>query len=149
MEKRYREAFSKAPALLGKDAAPDLLRVDLQFMDGDFAGAEESLRKMEAAVGRDAYLTHMRALMLLRLNKVDEAERLEREASKMEPELLSLVDLRLLIHAARKDFQALLNELREMKANRRIVVTREQLNEPAYEAFLKSAEFAKWEAENR
>ncbi|HYF34906.1 MAG TPA: hypothetical protein VD994_06395 [Prosthecobacter sp.] len=149
MNDLYRAALMRAPELLGEESATDFLRVDLQFMDNDFAGAEESLRKTEDKVGRDAYLTQMRALMFLRLNKVDEAQRLEREARKMEPDLLSLVDLRLLIHAARKDYPALVNELRELKTARQVVITREQLTEPEYEEFLKSPEFANWEEENR
>ncbi|MDZ4288246.1 MAG: hypothetical protein U0984_09815 [Prosthecobacter sp.] len=149
VEKHYRQALADAPRLLGKESATDLLRVELHFLDGDFAGAEESLRHLEALVGPDPYLTQMRALMLLRQGKVDEAQRLEKEASAAEPDLPNLMDLRMMIYAAKKDYGALVNELRAYKTKNQMVISRQQLADPEYEAFLKSPEFATWESENR
>lgn len=63
--------------------------------------------------------------------------------------MAELVDLRLTVHLARKDFKALVNELRDFKRNFGQVLDRKALEgDAAYAEFLTTPEFAAWEKEN-
>lgn len=147
-EDDYYQALVEAPAILGENGASELLRVDVEYLNGNFAEAANLVAQVEAKVGRDAYLTCLRANMHVELNQLDQARALAEEAARMEPELLSTVDVFLAIHAKAGDHAALLQVLRDLKADRGLTIPAANLSDAQYDAFRESPEFATWKAEN-
>ncbi len=145
---RYYQALVEAPEILGENGATELLRVDIEFMNGNYAETERLLERAEEKLGRDAYLTSLRATMMLHQENLAGARQLAKEAAGMEPDLINLVDLRLSIHAHAKDHAALLQELRDFKTQRDRVIPAEALEDEQFEAFRQSPEFEVWKAEN-
>ena len=70
------------------------------------------------------------------------------EVAKEDPSMAEVVDLRLAVYLARKDFKAVAAELRAFKRDFGHVLDRKALaNDPEYTEFLASPEFASWEKE--
>ena len=138
----------EAPAILGENGASELLRVDVEFLNGNYEEAERLLHQVETKVGRDAYLTCLRANMRISKNDLPGALRLADEAASMEPELLTSVDVRLTVHAKTGDHAALLQVLTDLKTQRGLIISAANLSDPQYEGFRKSPEFSRWQAEN-
>lgn len=148
IDRQYKEALRAAPDILGKDSTPDLLMVDLLFMEEDYKGADECLKRAEVVIGGDAYLKVLRGKAHLQMNDHAGALALADEASKLEPDLTEAVDLRLSVHLDRGDFAGLVKEMRAFRQNSGVTLGREQLaDDAAYADFLKSPEFAAWEKE--
>ena len=147
-DKQYKEALYAAPDILGKDSTTDLLMVDLLFMEKDYQGAEECLKRMDGIIGGDAYLKFLRASARMKMQDYAGVLVLADQAAKEDPKMASIVDLRLAVHMARKDFKAAVDELRAFKRNFGPVLDRKALaDEPQYAEFLTSPEFAAWEKE--
>lgn len=147
-EKAYLEALEHAPKILGSDSATDLLMLDRQILNQDFAGAVRSLARVGELIGGDAYLTVLQSNMKIKMGDFKAAEELCRKAEKEEPDLVTLVDLRLLLNASRKDYAAMVDELRSFKKQYGVTMGREELDQPEYAGFLNSKEFAQWLLEN-
>lgn len=149
LDSDYRAALRAAPEILGKDSTTDLLMVDLLFLEEDFKGAEKCLERVDAVVGGDPYLKFLQASTRLQMKDYQGALDLATVAQKEDPRMAELVDLRLTVHLARKDFKALVNELRDFKRNFGQVLDRKALEgDAAYAEFLTTPEFAAWEKEN-
>jgi hypothetical protein len=147
--KLQREALANAERILGKESTSALTGLDLQMENGDFAGAENSLKATEALVGSDGYLTTLRGLVVLKQNKVAEAEQLRDEAATKEPDLDILANLRRLIYAAKKDYGSLVKDLQAYQAKSKRRLSRQDLEQqPELADFLKSPEFTQWEKGN-
>ncbi|WP_395744022.1 tetratricopeptide repeat protein [Prosthecobacter sp.] len=148
LDQQYKEALRAAPDILGKDSTTDLLMVDLLFMENDFKGAEECLKRLDKIIGGDPYVKFLRAAARLQAKDYAGALEMANEAGKEDPEMADVVDLRLAVYLAQKDFKAVVNELREFKRNFGQVLDRKALTgEPQYAEFLTSPEFAAWEKE--
>lgn len=148
IDTQYEEALRAAPDILGKDSTSDLLMVDLLLMENDFKGAEECLKRVDAAVGGDPYLKFLRGGVHIQMKDYDGALEMANQAEKEDPKMADAVDLRLTVHLERKDYKALADELRAFKRNFGKVLNREALaTNEAYNEFLASPEFAAWEKE--
>lgn len=148
VETQYKEALRAAPDILGKDSTTDLLMVDLLYMENDLKGAEECLKRVEAVVGGDPYLKYLRGGTRLQMKDYPGALELADQAAKEDPKMAEIVDLRITVHLARKDYKALADELRAFKRNFGQVLDRKALADDAqYAEFLASPEFAAWEKE--
>lgn len=144
----YKAALRAAPDILGKESTTDLLMVGLLFMENDFQGADECLQRVDKAIGGDPYLKCLRANARLMLKDYDGVITLADQAQKEEPTLSEPVDLRLSVHAERKDHKALVAELRAFKKNFGQILDRAALTDDAtYNDFLASPEFLAWEKE--
>lgn len=148
VEAQYKEALRAAPDILGKDSTTDLLMVDLLFMENDFKGAEECLKRVDAVIGGDPYLKFLRGGARLQMKDYPGVLELADQIAKEEPQMAEVVDLRISVHLARKDFKALADELRAFKRDFGHVLDRKALaDDVQYTEFLSSPEFAAWEKE--
>jgi len=147
-DEQYKEALRAAPDILGKESSTDLLMVDLLFMENDFKGAEECIKRVEAVVGGDPYLKFLRGGALMKMKDYDGVLKLADEAAREEPQMAELVDLRLAAYMAQKNYKAAVDELRAFKRNFGQVLDRKALSDEAqYAGLLASPEFAAWEKE--
>ena len=145
-DEQYREALRAAPEILGKDSTTDLLMVDLLFMDNDFKGADDCLKRLDEIIGGDAYLKFLRGGAHLQMKDYAGVLALADQAAREDPKLADVVDLRLAVHMARRDFKAAVDELRAFKRNFGPALDHEALaGNPQYVDFLASPEFAAWE----
>lgn len=148
IEEDYKQALRAAPDIVGKDSTTDLLMVDLLFMEKDFQGADDCLKRVEAVVGGDPYLKFLRGNARLQMKDYPGTLALADEASKEDPQMAEVVDLRLGVHLGRKDHKAVLEELRAFKKNFDAVIDRAAMaDNDVYKDFLASPEFAMWEKE--
>lgn len=148
IDEDYKQALRAAPDIVGKDSTTDLLMVDLLFMENDFQGADDCLKRVEAVVGGDPYLKFLRGNARLQMKDYDGTLALADEASKEDPKMAEIVDLRLGVHLGRKDHKAMLEELRAFKKNFDATIDRAAMAEnEMYKDFLASPEFATWEKE--
>lgn len=143
----YLEALEKAPDILGKESSLDLLLLDQLILRNDFDGAIQSLDRISKRLGGDAYLDVLRGGLMAKQGDLDGASRMALSAEKAEPEMVSIIDLRLAIRCARKDFTGVVSELRRLKLRYGKAFGRADLHEAMYEEFLQSPEFAAWERE--
>jgi Tfp pilus assembly protein PilE len=144
----YKEALRAAPEILGKDSTTDLLMVDLMFMDNDFKGADDCLKRLDAIIGGDPYLKFLRGGAHMQMKDYAGVLELADQAAKEDPKMADVVDLRLAVHLTRRDFKAAVDELRAFKRNFGPVLDRKALAEdPQYAELLTSPEFAAWEKE--
>ncbi|HRH94793.1 MAG TPA: hypothetical protein PLB55_02605 [Prosthecobacter sp.] len=145
---QYKEALRAAPDILGKDSTTDLLMVDLLFMENDLKGAEECLKRVDAVIGGDPYLKFLRGGARLQMKDYPGVLELADQIAKEDPQMAEVVDLRISVHLARKDFKALADELRAFKRDFGHVLDRKALaGDAEYAEFLASPEFAAWEKE--
>ncbi len=143
-EKPYYAALQKAPAILGEGSATELLLIDLLMMDEDFLAADQAMERLSKRLGGDALLDVYRGLLKFQQGDVDGAEVMLSQAEKVEPDLPDLVDLRLPIYARRKNFAALVNELRAVQELTDQKLTDQELADPEFAEFLESTEFQDW-----
>jgi hypothetical protein len=147
-DEQYKEALRAAPEILGKDSTTDLLMVDLLFMDNDFKGADDCLKRLEVIIGGDPYLKFLRGGARIQMKDYVGALELADQAAKEDPQMADIVDLRLAAHMARRDFKAAVDELRAFKRNFGPVLDRKALaDDPQYAELLTSPEFVAWEKE--
>ncbi len=147
-DEQYKEALRAAPEILGKDSTTDLLMVDLLFMDNDFKGADDCLKRLNDIIGGDPYLTFLRGGAHMQMKDYAGVLALADQVAKEDPTMAEVVDLRLAVHLARKDYKALVDEMRAFKSKFGAVLDRKALaDDPEYAEFLKSPEFAGWEKE--
>lgn len=144
---QYKAALRAAPEVLGKDNGRDLLMFDLLFMEQDFQGAEECLKRMDAIIGGDVELTLLRGNTRIAMGDVDGALALADEVEKAEPGLAGTVDLRIAVYLKRKDFRSAVGQLRAFWKSSGVALDRQSLTDPIYSELLKSPEFAAWEKE--
>lgn len=148
VDEDYKQALRAAPDIVGKDSATDLLMVDLLFMENDFQGADDCLKRVEAVVGGDPYLKFLRGNARLQMKDYPGTLALADEAAKEDPKMAEIVDLRLGVHLGRKDNKAMLEELRAFKKNFGATLDRAAMaGNEVYKDFLASPEFAIWEKE--
>ncbi|MCB1275174.1 hypothetical protein [Prosthecobacter sp.] len=148
LEPQYKEALRAAPDILGKDSTTDLLMVDLLFMENDLKGAEECLKRVDAVVGGDPYLKFLRGGARLQMKDYAGALELASQVAREDPKMVDVIDLRLSVHLALKDFKGVADDLRVFKRDFGHVLDRNALaGDPAYAEFLASPEFAAWEKE--
>lgn len=148
IDEDYKQALRAAPEIVGKDSTTDLLMVDLLFMENDFQGADDCLKRVEAVIGGDPYLKFLRGNARLQMKDYAGTLALADEVSKEDPQMAEIVDLRLGVHLGRKDHKAMLEELRAFKKNFDATIDRAAMaDNEMYKDFLTSPEFAIWEKE--
>ena len=130
--------------LLGKDSATDLLLVDLYSIRKDFTGVQNCIQNVLKAVGEDAYLHNLSGMAAMQAGDLKKAAESLAAAKKIEPNLVSLVDLELQVRAGNGDFAGVVTELRRFAKATGAKITPAMLGEPIYEAFKKSPEFGEW-----
>jgi len=140
----YAHMLENAREVLGKDTATDLLLVDSYFIKTDYKGAQRCLDNVMSAVGEDAYLYHLKGVAAIKDSDFEGAERSLAVAEKLEPELIELVDLRLQVRAAKKDYVGVVTELNRFAKATGAKLTPMIFNEPVYAGFKQSAEFVDW-----
>jgi len=144
MEDRYRGALEKAASILGEGATTDLLLIDKYFMDGDYEKAVRSVENVKAIVGDDPPLTVLQGNIKLMQGDLEAAERLVIQAEEQEPELLTLLDLKLLLHSRQNAHEAFLQDLRDLKKKHGLLLGAVELEGPKYEAFRAAPQYQVW-----
>lgn len=140
----YAHALENAGTILGKDAATDLLLVDLYFINKDYTGVKRCMANVRKAVGPDAYLDHLEGIAAIRAQDYKAAEASLAAAEKLDPDLTALVDLRMQVRAAKGDFAGVITELKRFISDTGARLTPEVFDEPVYDALKKSPEFKEW-----
>lgn len=148
-EDEYVQALEKARGILGADVTIDLLLVDRHFLREDFKAARKAVEVSLQAIGDDSYLYHLLGLTCLKDNDVPAAKDALKRALALEPDLVDLVDLKLMILAAEKDYAGVVTAIKAFEARTGAVLSPELLAEPVYDGFKKSPEFAEWSAAAR
>lgn len=148
IDRQYRDVLHACPDILGKESSTDLLMCDLLFMENNFQGAEECVKRMEKVVGGDSYLTWLRGGIRLQMKDYEGTLALANQAQREDPTMAEAADLRISVHLERKDFKAAVGELRNFKRDFDAVLDREALSDDeVYKELLASPEFAAWEKE--
>lgn len=145
-EEEYVQALEKARGILGGDVTVDLLLVDRHFLRQDFKAARRAIEGSLQAIGDDSYLYHLLGLACLHDKDVPAARDALKRATAVEPDLVDLVDLKLMILAAEKDHAGLVAAIKAFEARTGALVTPELLEDPVYDEFKKSPEFTEWSA---
>jgi Flp pilus assembly protein TadD len=144
---KYLAALEQGRSILGPDVMIDMLYIDLHFMKNDFAAARDAVKASLRVIGDDAYLHHLLGLMCVKLRDAVGAEQALQQAQKIEPDLSSLIDLKLQVLALKEDHVGLARLLREFAKETGAELAPDILSEPVYEAFKQSPEFKSWAAE--
>ena len=147
LEAEYRDAIHKAPEVLGKDSTTDLLLVDAYVMEGKWDESIAAIDSVMKVVGEDPYLNVLKGNLFMQQKKLADVGRCIALVEAAEPDLVSLIDLKLDFYAEKGDFAALADVLRAFAGRFGMKLTAEDLNAPQYEAFLKSPEFAAYSKE--
>jgi|APTNR8051073442_1049403.scaffolds.fasta_scaffold08101_2 hypothetical protein len=143
---KYTAALGKARGILGNDVTIDLLLVDMHFLKGDMKAARADVEASLRSVGDDSYLFHLLGLMCIRTNDLPGAEAALGKAEKIEPDLIDLIDLRMMILAMQKNYPGLVKTMNDFAAETGAILTPDILAETVYDDFKKSPEFAQWAA---
>lgn len=142
-------ALRDAPGILGADCPAALALADLLRAENDLPAMEECLKRAEAAAGGDPHLKFLRADACLAMKRHGEALALLDEAERESARTVKTANLRLMVHLDRKDYRALVEELRAYKRSFGVTLGRQNYFEgPGGHEFLASPEFAAWEKEN-
>ena len=144
MNETYAQALEKARGILGEDVTIDLLLVDMHFIRGDMQAARADVERALKTIGDDSYLYHLVGLMCARTDDLAGAEAALAKAEKIQPDLIDLVDLRMMILAMKKDYAGLVKMMQDFSAKTGAELTPELLGEKVYDGFKKSPEFTKW-----
>jgi tetratricopeptide (TPR) repeat protein len=144
MNETYAQALEKARGILGEDVTIDLLLVDMHFIRGDMPAARKDVENALKTIGDDSYLHHLSGLMCVRTDDLAGAEAALAKAEKIQPDLIDLVDLRMMLFAMKKDYAGLVKSMEDFSAKTGAKLTPELLNEAVYDDFKKSPEFTKW-----
>jgi tetratricopeptide (TPR) repeat protein len=144
-ESQYKKMLALAPEILGPDSTTGLLAFDLHFLNKDFKAAHDCLLPVLKAVGEDSMLHKLRGTAACYGNDLPAAEESLRLAEKIEPDLLDIVDLRMEIAAVKKDYQAILAEIKKLRETRGIILKPEELTDSIYEGFRSSPELKAWQ----
>lgn len=147
MNEAYANALEKARGILGEDVTIDLLMVDMHFIRGDMQAARKDVENALKTIGDDSYLHHLVGLMCARTDDLAGAEAALAKAEKIQPDLIDLVDLRMMILAMKKDYAGIVKSMEDFKAKTGAKLTPDLLSEKVYDGFKKSPEFTKWAAE--
>lgn len=140
----YAHTLGTARSVLGNESAMDLLLVDLYFFRKDFKGVHECLERVHQQVGDDAYLFHLMGMGAIKDKDYKLATECLKNAEKVEPELMDLVDLRLQVRAANGDFAGVVAEMQRFTKATGAKLTPTVFSEPVYDDFKRSPEFANW-----
>ena len=144
LNETYAQALEKARGILGDDVTIDLLLVDMHFIRGDMPAARKDVDMALKTIGDDSYLHHLSGLMCVRTDDLAGAEAALAKAEKIQPDLIDLVDLRMMIFAMKKDYAGLVKSMEDFSGKTGAKLTPELLNEAVYDDFKKSPEFTKW-----
>ncbi|MBA3650352.1 MAG: tetratricopeptide repeat protein [Chthoniobacterales bacterium] len=104
-----------SPAERVARAQAELARAQRAFRQGDFAGAEKLLDRVEAIAPNQAVTYNLRGEILLEQGKIDEAEMALRNALAADPQLLSARYNLARVPFARKNFAAERKELEALQ----------------------------------
>jgi len=149
-EEEYVQALEKAHGILGAEVTVDLLLLDRHFLREDFKAGRKALENSLRAIGDDSYLYHLLGLACLKDKDVPAARKALEKALAIEPDLMGLVDLKLMVLAAEKDYAGVVAAIKAFEARTGAVLTPEMLDdEPSYDDFKKSPEYAEWSAAAR
>lgn len=145
----YKTALLAAPAVLGADCAVDAELADMLRLEKDLAGVEECLKRLAVATGDDQHLMYLRAENFLTMKRHADAlallDALDPSSAKTEKTL----SLRIRVHLDRKDYPALVQDLRAYKQTFGVALGRyNYFKDLDSHKFLASPEFAAWEKES-
>lgn len=142
----YATALEKARGILGDDATIDLLLLDRHALRADFAAARLAVEASLQTIGDDSRLLCWLGITCVYTNDLRSARESLKRAEIIEPDFADLVDLRLMILAAEKDYAGVVAAIKAFEARTDAVTTSERLADPIYDDFKKSPEFAEWSA---
>lgn len=142
-------ALLAAPAVLGADCTADAALADMLRLENDSAGVEECLKRLTAAVGGDPHITYLRAENFVAMARYADALALLDELDQSSAKTEKTASLRIRVHLVRKDYPALVQDLRAFKQNFGVALGRQNYFKDfdSY-GFLASPEFAAWEKES-
>lgn len=147
--KACKTALLAAPAVLGADCTADAALAGLLRLENDWSGVEECLKRLTAAVGGDPHLTYLRAENFLTMARHAEALALLDELDQNSAKTEKTAGLRIRVHLNRKDYPALVQDLRAFKQNFGVALVRQNyFKDLDSHEFLTSPEFAAWEKES-
>jgi hypothetical protein len=146
--KACKTALLAAPAVLGTDCTADAALAGLLRLENDWSGVEECLKRLTATVGGDPHLTYLRAENFLAMARHEEALALLDELDQSSAKTEKTASLRIRVHLNRKDYPALVKDLRAFKQNYGVALVRQNyFKDLDSHEFLTSPEFAAWEKE--
>lgn len=143
-EAEYVAALEKARGILGEEVTIDLLLMDRHLLKEDYTAARKAVEASLKTIGDDSYLLHLQGLMCVRTNDLPTAKDALKRAESLEPDLFDLVDLKMQIRAAEKDYAGVIEAIHAFKAFTGATITPDRLTEPVYDDFKKSPEFTSW-----
>jgi|GEM_PF-6837497 len=138
-----------APAVLGADCTADAALASLLRLENDWSGVEDCLKRLMVAVGGDPHLTYLRAENFLTMARHADALALLNELDRGAAKTEKTASLRIRVHLYRKDYPALVQDLRAYKQNFGVTLGRQNyFRDLDSHEFLASPEFAAWEKES-
>lgn len=143
-EERYVAALDWGRLVLSCRASSDQVLLDRHILRKDFAAAREAAELSLMAVGEDSHLLVLRGIACVHTNDLKAARKSLKGAEKMEPDLASLVDLRLMIRAAEKDYAGVVAAIQVFESRTGSAMPPDRLDDAIFDEFKKSAEFAEW-----
>lgn len=147
--KDCKTALLAAPTVLGGDCTADAALAGILRLENDFQGVEECLKRLTVAVGGDPHITYLRAENFVTMARHAEALALLDELDHSSAKTEKTASLRIRVHLVRKDYPALVRDLRDFKQTFGVaLVRRNYFQDLDGHAFLASPEFAAWEKES-
>ena len=142
-EEEHAEAIEDFRKYHPNDAALDFLLIDGYVLKKDFEKALGCIDRSNKNVGGDSCLLSMRANVLARLGRIDEAETTMSEALKLEPELVDNYFGAIEIALLAKNYDRTVTYLTKLQTDFGMqFVDLTQI--PVYAEFVKSPQYKKW-----
>jgi len=125
------------------DASLDFLFIDGYLLQDKFEDALQCIDKTRESVGGDAYLTLMRANVLTKMGKLDDAITALKEAEQEEPDLQSVYSLGLDICLAAKEYDMTAAYLTKLEQDFGFT-WKDLTSVEVFKDFTKSPQFEEW-----
>jgi hypothetical protein len=145
----FKTALLAAPAVLGADCTADAALAGMLRLENDRTGVDECLKRLTAAVGGDPQLTYLRAENFLTMARHADALALLDELDRGSAKTEKTASLRIRAQLDRKDYPALVQELRTFKQSFGVALGRQNFfKDLDSHDFLASPEYLAWEKES-
>lgn len=126
------------------DVALDFIRLDYLTLKNDLQGVIEALRRLEAAMGGDAYLHSLMALQLLQLGRLPEARLAAEESMRLEPALAMPYQVLVPVSLREQRFEESLRLMKLLFEKTTMEFT-DMATDPDFAGFIQSPEYAEWQ----
>jgi len=140
----YATALEKARGILGDDATIDLLLLERHLLRGDSAAARKAAELSLMTIGEDSHLLCWLGTACVFTNDLPAARESLKRAEGIEPDFAGLVELRLMILAAEKEYAGLVAAIKAAESRTGSAIPPDRLDDAIFDEFKKSAEFAEW-----